>query len=123
GSIVTVTPQNHTTYTVQGTDANGCMNTATITVRVSACIGVNEINNNPIGLSIYPNPNNGEFNISSKEDMNLVLINELGQVVMELSLNEGNNHLVNVKGLSEGIYIISDKTKNTALNQKIIIQN
>ena len=123
GSMVTVSPQNHTTYTVQGTDANGCMNTATIQVRVSACIGINEINNSSIGLNIYPNPNNGEFNISSKEDVSLVLINELGQVVMELSLNAGNNHLVNVKGLSEGIYIISDKTNNTALHQKIIIQN
>jgi len=47
----------------------------------------------------------------------------LGQVVMELSLNAGNNRLVNVKGLSEGIYIISDKTNNTALHQKLIIQN
>ena len=123
GSIVTVSPQNHTTYTVQGTDANGCMNTATIQVRVSACIGIEEMNGNANNISIYPNPNNGEFNISSKEDVSLQIINELGQVVMELNLNTGNNHLVNVKGLSEGIYIISDKTQNGTLHQKIIIQN
>jgi hypothetical protein len=123
GSNVTVSPQSQTVYTVQGTDANGCVNTATILIRVSACTGLDELNANTNPISIYPNPNNGEFNISSKEDANLVLLNELGQVVMELSLNAGNNHLVNVKGLSEGIYIISDKNKTTALNQKIIIQH
>jgi Secretion system C-terminal sorting domain len=118
GSMVTVSPQNHTTYTVQGTDANGCMNTATITVRVSACIGVEEMKGNTNSISIYPNPNNGEFSISSKEDVDLELINELGQVVMEVKLNEENQRTACVKGLANGVYYTNGATRST----KIIIQ-
>jgi hypothetical protein len=118
GSMVTVSPQNHTTYTVQGTDANGCMNTATIQVRVSACIGIEEMNTTANNISIYPNPNNGEFNISSKENVNLQLINELGQVVMELKLNEVNQRTAYIKGLANGAYYLRGETRSS----KVIVQ-
>lgn len=39
GSTIAVSPSVTTSYTVTGTDANGCINTNTISQTVSACTG------------------------------------------------------------------------------------
>jgi len=119
-TVLSVNPNTNTTYSVVGTDANGCKGTASIQIKVYQCVGIIENVAESSFVQIYPNPSSGEFNIRSTQDMNLEIINELGQIVIELSLNAGNNYFVNVKDLSEGIYIITDK--NMALHQKLIIQ-
>ncbi|MBK8366505.1 MAG: hypothetical protein IPL10_03530 [Bacteroidetes bacterium] len=45
-SDIVVSPTVQTTYTVDGTDANGCSNTTTITQDVSLCTGVATLSNN-----------------------------------------------------------------------------
>ena len=51
----------NTSYTVTVTDANGC--TTTTTVFVGSVVSLSELDN-PMGVSVAPNPNNGEFTIS-----------------------------------------------------------
>jgi hypothetical protein len=121
GSLVTVYPpaQAQTIYTVEGTDANGCKNIATITIKVSACIGIEESNKEVTGLSAYPNPSNGSFSISAKQPMSLELINELGQVVQEIRLDAGNNYTIQVKDLAEGMYFLKTEKQQT---YKLLIQ-
>ena len=57
---IAVSPTVQTTYTVDGTDANGCTNSATITQDVSLCTGVTTLSNDAT-TKLYPNPNNGLF--------------------------------------------------------------
>ncbi len=45
-SSVTVSPTETTTYTVFGTDANGCVGFDEITVEVNTCVGVDELGEN-----------------------------------------------------------------------------
>ncbi|MDO8998508.1 MAG: glycine-rich protein, partial [Bacteroidota bacterium] len=88
-TVIAVSPTVTTSYTVTGTDANGCTNATTITQSVSACTGIENLssNNQNLFLNVYPNPNNGEFTISTDSEMNLSIVNNLGQVVKEISIN------------------------------------
>jgi hypothetical protein len=122
GATISVSPLIQTNYTVTGTDANGCTNTATVQIRVVICPGINELLNSISDLMVYPNPNNGEFTIRSEgTDLKLILVNELGQLIQHLELSAGNNHQVSVKDLAKGIYFLSGSTETGAFNQKIVV--
>ena len=73
------------------------------------------------GVTIYPNPNNGEFIIESQLAIDLLLINELGQTIKNIQLSSANNLQVKVSDLASGIYFIVGKNKTTNINQKIIV--
>jgi hypothetical protein len=120
GDTVVVSPLTQTNYTVTGTDQNGCKSTATVQVKVSSCVGVDE--NRSAGIiSIYPNPNNGSFVIESAKDLDLLLFNELGQAIQTITLDSANYHKVNLQGIAAGVYFIVGNDKEGTLRQKIII--
>jgi len=121
-SLVAVSPTIQTTYTVTGTDANGCKNNSTILIRVFGCVGLQENANAFSAINVYPNPSSGEFSISAEENMELLLINELGQVVREIKLNTDNAYTADVKDLSKGIYFLNAKDANVPFSKKIIVE-
>lgn len=87
---------------------------------------VKEVDNNqPIDFIVYPNPNNGVFNIKFSESQvnnyEIRLINQMGQVVFEKNLNSKtgmNNIQLNFNNLDKGIYYI--QLNNTI--KKVIIK-
>jgi hypothetical protein len=119
---ISVNPNTNTTYTVIGTDANGCKGTASIQIKVYQCVGISENNGNSNLLQVYPNPSSGEFNISADQQMSLLLVNELGQLIRALELTAENNYSVEVKDLSKGVYFITSSNSDLQLNKKIIVQ-
>jgi len=54
--------------------------------------------------------------------MELLLINELGQVVREIKLNADNAYTANLKDLSKGIYFLNAKDANVPFSKKIIVE-
>lgn len=113
---VSFTPTLTNTYTVTGSDANGCSSTATIQVVVSPCTGIEEVNfTNTIVL--FPNPNNGEFTIQSQKEDVVVISNELGQIIETIELNQSNNFSSKVSSLSGGIYFLVGKQ----VKQKVVV--
>jgi hypothetical protein len=105
-------------YSVVGVDANGCTNSAAVTVTVNACAGVSEIG--PANaITVYPNPSCGDITLQSVRAVQLYVTNELGQLVNTISLNERNNYQTTLTGLSEGIYFITGGTDRST--QKLII--
>ncbi len=121
GGTVAVSPLAETKYTVTGTDIYNCVNTATILVRVSACPGFGENQAGLSGLSVYPNPNNGNFVIKSEVTIELQLRNQLGQVIETYMLDENTNYQANVNNLADGIYFVTGTHQGQKVTQKIII--
>lgn len=121
-AFVPVSPSVTTTYTFTGVNTIGCTGKAMVTVTVSQCTGIAEQNGGMSALLIYPNPNNGEFYLTADADITLNIVNELGQQVMTLRLDENNKRSSQVSGLSSGIYFVYGKTETQIINQKIVIQ-
>jgi len=121
-STISVNPNTNTTYSVIGTDANGCKSSASIQIKVYQCVGISENASETNLLNVYPNPSSGEFNISANQPLSLILVNELGQLIRELELNAENNYTVEIKDLVRGVYFISSKNSDLQLYKKIVIQ-
>ena len=117
-SVVVALPPVTTTYTVLLT-LGSCTNTAKITLNITNCLGLNK---HTAWLSastiVYPNPNNGSFNISSDIGGKAILINQFGQVIKEFILEESRE--TSIKNLTEGVYFLitsRDKLKIVVTNK------
>ncbi|MES2680048.1 MAG: LamG-like jellyroll fold domain-containing protein [Bacteroidota bacterium] len=120
---INITLSVTTTYTLTGTDINGCSNTITVTQFVATCIGMEDHQlNNYAGLNIYPNPNNGNFTISSVDNINIRIINSLGQNVGTLKLSDPDKKEITVSNLPTGIYFITGEAGGLKVNKKIIVE-
>jgi hypothetical protein len=123
GSTIAVSPSVTASYTVTGTDANGCENTAIITQSVSTCAGITEYISGS-GVSVYPNPNNGIFTVYIQNATNtttISVINVLGQVVLNKQAAEEKT-LLNLQELENGIYFININNGLSKQTIKIVKQ-
>lgn len=91
-------------------------------------VGIDETQINT-EFSIYPNPNNGQFNLkissNMSKDYNLTITNMLGQNVYseEISLNnEVLNKSMDFSQLEKGIYFVTLKNATERKTQKIVIR-
>tara|TARA_B100000963_G_scaffold197214_1_gene171625 strand:+ start:111 stop:6728 length:6618 start_codon:yes stop_codon:yes gene_type:complete len=80
-------------------------------------------------IKVYPNPSRGEFNISfdleRRQDVNLSITNNLGEVIFtdELKEHKGQyNKTIDLGNKANGIYMLNITTNNRNINQKIVIQ-
>jgi hypothetical protein len=80
-------------------------------------VGINENGLTKNSISVFPNPNNGEFTIQSQMADVINVTNELGQVIEAVELNQRNNFSYKVTQLSSGIYFLVGKT----IKQKVIV--
>jgi hypothetical protein len=121
-SSVSIAPTTYDTYTVTGTDANGCVNNTMVSVTIQTCgIGINHVSVNSNQVTIYPNPNNGSFVIQSSNQGIYTITNELGQAIENIKLNTASNFSVTISNLENGIYFIVGIESNTVVRQKIMV--
>ncbi|HXB13908.1 MAG TPA: T9SS type A sorting domain-containing protein, partial [Bacteroidia bacterium] len=120
-SSVNVCPLVKTTYSVTLNDANGCSNTATVTVDVNPCLGVNEVASLDDMIKFYPNPFTQSVNvdISVSGPVTVTIFNMMGQNVGAYTMDKGLN-TINTSNLSSGIYMMQVKTQNGILNKKLV---
>lgn len=105
-NAITVAPFNTTTYSVTGTDANNCSKTATISIKVSVCLGLNESGAEKMDLlSIFPNPSNGEFNVKANARSEVKVYDMQGKLVLSTVLSEGQQTL-DLRQQAAGQYIL-----------------
>jgi hypothetical protein len=92
-------------YTVYVTDDNGCMDTTTIVLTSELGLLENTLQTN---VNLYPNPSNGNFSIQvgeSSSEINIEIIDPVGQTIQQFSTN-GNETLPVSTKLSKGVYRI-----------------
>ncbi len=118
---ILISPSVTTTYTVTGTDSNGCSNLVSITQSVSACTGLDTLSSSILNSihKIYPNPNSGKFIIETNEQSNLILTDIFGKIIINKFLSLGQN-IIDIENYIHGIYFVKLKIDEKYINFKII---
>lgn len=115
---VSFSPSQSNTYTVTGTDGNGCTNSDQLTILVEACASLEE---NALTYSIYPNPARTKLHITSGASTpNFIHIVDLnGKVVRKLD-PQAITH--DISTMSSGVYVVILEGNDNTVQQKLIIE-
>jgi hypothetical protein len=73
-------------------------------------------------LTVYPNPNQGQFIIESQWPGDFELMNAVGQVVDRFTLGAESGLSYEVKDLSAGVYFVRELKEHGALKRVIVAQ-
>jgi PKD repeat protein len=116
------TPTVTTTYTVTGTDANGCSNTDVVTITVMLCTGISMDHIEQL-MKVYPNPatDNITIELNYSETAMLSVFNMIGEEVRLQYLYPGVND-IEISELPKGIYLFKVQVSNVISTQKIIVR-
>jgi hypothetical protein len=105
------------TFSVTGTDNNNCSNSASVTIYVDKCTGLEE----GTGLtrtSVYPNPTSGVVTVQlSQGDRELLELTDISGRVIIRSSEIDNSAQFDLSGLSNGIYYL--KVRSEAMTEVI----
>lgn len=114
---------NHViTYTYS--DSLGCTNSDSITLVVSSCAGINELNGLGNEVIMYPNPFSQTLNVdvTTNESTSVTLFDMLGNNIGTWQLKKGAN-AINTQSIAPGVYTLQVKTKSEILNRKFVKVN
>lgn len=103
------------------TDGFGCTGTAVFSATVSSCSGIEENTSNTNHYAVYPNPNNGSFAIKAGNNMALALLNDMGQLIRVIKLDEINSYSLSIYDLPAGVYFLSGQSNSQLTRQKVIV--
>ncbi|MCX6232461.1 MAG: T9SS type A sorting domain-containing protein [Bacteroidetes bacterium] len=105
-------------------DAHNCGITSVQLIRQGAT-GIISVNSNKAKIEIFPNPANDIVTININNERNEVLeiniFNTISTLVKSETINQ-NQHEINIRNLSNGIYLVEIKSKAWSEKQKLIIQ-
>ena len=97
-------------------------------VNVKNTVGIQDLNN-ALNIDIYPNPNNGKFDIdlsgNVNEIVNIKVISSISAVVFEtsnVSLNNDFKQTIDVTNLADGLYYLVIENNKGRIIKKIIVQ-
>jgi hypothetical protein len=121
GTVVTLTPSvtGNPVYNVTGTNSFSCSSTASIQLKVNACTGVSLWEVQP--FKVFPNPNRGEFEITAKGEVDVELVNELGQLITTIRLNSDNHFSARLHDVASGIYFLRTTLNGRVYDEKLLI--
>ena len=90
-------------------------------VTVNDCSNITELTKG--NMEVYPNPNNGEFVITTNNDvMNVTITDVRGKVVYTNNTVNNNTINVNLSDLEKGMYMINVETANGTMTENVIVQ-
>lgn len=88
----------------------------------SVAVGIVETSTSDI-LNVFPNPSSGVFTIEAEQTVikNIEIYNVLGEMVLNLPINEPTNQPINLSSHPDGIYFVRVNTEKGIVSKKIII--
>ena len=123
GASLFTNPPANASYTVYGTDSNGCVGSEVTSITVAACTGITQTNGIDALVTVFPNPTSGVFTLKfNSTELKLVEISDItGRVVYSTSTSlEALS--VNFETLAAGLYSLKviDDTNSSVVK---IIKN
>lgn len=109
------------------TGPNGCSNVAKDTLRVYACVGVEELANE-LALNVYPNPNNGAFTLEVSGMQEITATVQImtvdGRLVYSDAISGSGmiSKAIDMTDLANGIYYLKLETKDSSKTYKLLKQ-
>ena len=73
-------------------------------------------------LEAYPNPNDGNFTISSSFDGMFNIVNELGQLIQQVTITKENNYEAKVENVQRGVYFVTGTNNGNVIIKKVVVQ-
>jgi hypothetical protein len=129
GNSITVAPTSNTTYTVTGTDANGCTSIAYYPIYVQVCNGINTLSSTNSQITVYPNPATDLINIvlttSKKIKVTIEILDVRGSLVHKQACvfsNDRSGEQIAIANLEPGIYLIKMRSDEEFKTIKLIKQ-
>ncbi|MEE4256535.1 MAG: T9SS type A sorting domain-containing protein, partial [Bacteroidales bacterium] len=102
------------------TNAAGCESIVEQTITVESCVGITEVSED--GIQIFPNPARDMVKLTSAAELiSIKVFNNLGQAVIEKTVN-GNSYQLNTSDLESGLYFIRLETENNSIIKQLIIE-
>jgi hypothetical protein len=115
-SNIVVAGLHNTLYTY--TDENTCTKSDSSQIYVDVCTGIYSVSDLH-SLNIYPNPNNGQFEIVVTTPSKVEIYNVLGKLITTKNIN--TKEKINLTDQGSGIYLVKITSKNTITTQKVIV--
>jgi hypothetical protein len=116
-----VFPLNNSGYSVTGTATNNCTHMSSITITLAVCTGIKERSAEE-DITLFPNPNNGDFILSAKAATDIVIFDALGKRMIECALNASNGFTKKITGLSPGVYFVVFGSNGNSLTRKLLVE-
>ncbi len=123
GSTVIASPTTTSTYSITGSNGT-CIGNTVITLSVSACTSINNFVNMR-EILVFPNPSNGVFVVTLINTIDVIeatVTNNIGQIVKTESAKNTSQLVIDLSGMSKGIYYLT-VTTNTGKNMLKLILN
>ncbi|HQQ93856.1 MAG TPA: GEVED domain-containing protein [Bacteroidia bacterium] len=123
GSPVVVSPNSSTTYTVVGTNANGCQGTATYQLIVTDCTGLKDVTTTQNGVKLYPNPTSGEFVVEiHNKTLNSVQVTDLTGRIVYNNSSKNEKISIDLGNYANGVYYVKVSTDQGSEVIKVVKQ-
>jgi hypothetical protein len=91
-------------------------------MKIAPCCSGIESNENILNpIKVFPNPNNGHFTLINELDSKVILVNSLGQVVLEEKCSSGQT-IIDIESFPKGIYLLKTIDKSGMKSSKMIIE-
>lgn len=120
-ATLAVSPSSTSSYTVRGTDLNGCSKTASFTLSVSPCTGLESLSPEDLLVYLYPNPARSEVNIHSSEMIRSILLLDLtGRIVFAGDKPDRDHVIINLDHYSSGIYHLLIRTDRQTKQLRLV---
>jgi hypothetical protein len=119
--VAFVSPNVTTTYTLTGTNVNGCKGVSTVVLNVQECVGVQEITTTLSGVRVYPNPNDGRFTVllQNGSDKTIQVLDVTGRLISSTA-GKDESVTVDISALANGIYYVKIQSNDAVEVIKVI---
>lgn len=114
-----INPTLTASYSVTGTDANGCSKQTVVTQTVNQCLDLNQNGAESSNVKIFPNPNRGAFYIDCPGSAHIAIFSQTGAMVIEIDKVFGTP--IQFEGLEQGIYFVRLTFGLSTVTEKIVI--